>query len=393
MKSSDKIKIDLTYLGPNNIIVYPLYTKEGEKIVEAREVLTSEKINSIIQKYGKVLYYSFTDQLGVIPPHKLNSAFNFSKEIMAEVHDSDRINLATYKKSEKLIDDIMNDLYLSDINSIRLLKSFKSFDEYTFTHSVNVLVLSAVFATKLGIFSKSELRSMAIGAFLHDIGKMKIDKQLLNKKEKLAVDEFQKMKRHPQLGYEIVKNLLSENTIVQQVVLFHHEKYNNEGYYGLPYDSLPVFSKIVSICDVFDALTTTRPYRSSITPAKAINLILNLADKQFDYNLINSFINRMGPVVNSSWYFYAKHQICELNTGELALILDYTKDDILGPKVAVFCKLNKGAPRVTIKYYDKPVFIDLSTSDERRMINLLPNNAQTYTMKDVLLERALYKLM
>ncbi len=393
MKSSDQIKIDLTYLGPSNIIIYPLFTKDGEKVVEAREVLTSEKINSIIQRFGRVLYYSFTDQRGVIPSHKLNTAYNFSKEIMAEVQDSDRIDMATYKKSEKLIDDIMNDLYLSDINSIRLLKSFKSYDEYTFNHSVNVLVLSAVFASKLGIFSKKELKSIAIGAFLHDIGKMKIDKQLLNKKEKLAMDEFQKMKRHPQLGYEIIKNLLKDNSIVQQIVLFHHEKYDNEGYYGLPYETLPVFSKIVSICDVFDALTSTRPYRGSITPAKAINLILNLADKQFDYNLINSFINRMGPVINSSWYFYARHQICELNTGELALIMDYTVDDVLGPKVAVFCKLNKNGSRFTVKYYDKPVLADLSISDERRMINILPNTTQTYTMKDILLERSILKLM
>lgn len=392
MLNTEKLSIDLTYLGPSNIIIYPIYSQTGEKIVEARTVLTTEKINEIIEKYGRTVYYTFTDEMNTIPNHRINTALNHSREIMDEIEKTERLSKSTYKESEKLIETILNDLYTAETHTIKLLKNFQTFDDYTYNHSVNVLLLAAVFSTKLKMFSEKDTKSLALGAYLHDIGKMKIDKQLLNKKGKLDTYEYQKMKRHPQLGYEIIKQITTDDKIVQQSILFHHEKYNNEGYYGLPYENLPPSPKIISICDIFDALTTKRPYRDAIAPANALLMILNLFKDNFDYKLISDFINEMGPVLNGSKYFYARRQICELNTRELALIVEYSPDDILRPKVIVFCKFNRIKNKINVKFYDRPLKIDLTKNKTRVMTNILQNSPHTEAIKDKLLERSLLRI-
>ena len=258
--------------------------------------------------------------------------------------------------------------------------------------TIPVLLLTAVFATKMGKFTTQELKGLLLGAYLHDIGKLKIDKQLLNKKGKLTVSEYQKMKRHPQLGYELIRNVAENDKIVQQVVLFHHEKYNNKGYYNLPYENLPLYPKLVSICDVFDALTTNRPYRLAVSPAHAFKVILNSLNVQFDFQIISDFVNKLGSILNNSQFFYSKFDICELNSQELAIIMDYGKEDILKPDVIVFCKFEKSKNNLNVRFYDKPKLIKIRESENLLMSRILTNKRQIDSLKDKLLERSLLQI-
>ncbi|MFC1669707.1 HD-GYP domain-containing protein [Spirochaetota bacterium] len=389
--ATEKLKIDLTYLGKDNTLIYPIYSRNGEKILDARMNLTGDIINSIIKKHGKIVYYTFSEEMDNIPNHRISNAFNQSKEIVEEIMHSDKLSKATYKKSEGLIELILSDLRTTKTETIRLIKNLSSFDDYIYNHSVNVMLLVAVFASQLEIFSLREKKSLIMGAYLHDIGKMKIDKQLLNKKDKLDISEFKKMKRHPQLGYEIVKDIAEGDMIIQQTILFHHEKYNNTGYFGLPYENLPIFPKIVSICDIFDALTSKRPYRDAVSPIIALRMILNYLYDHFNYDLISNFLNRMGPILNNAGNFYVKYEICELNTHELALIVGPGEKDVLTPKIIVFCKFQRFKKKFNVKYYEKPIFIDLSKDKSRVMKNILSNNNQVNMIKDRLLERCLFQ--
>ncbi|MBN2040433.1 MAG: HD domain-containing protein [Spirochaetes bacterium] len=391
--ATERLKIDLTYLGPDSVLIYPIFSNAGEKILEARTPLSNEKITNIIEKHGKIVYYSFSEDMGNIPNHRIYSALNKSREIMDEIVKTDQISKARYKESEELVEVMLNDLVASETDTIKLLKDLNSFDDYTYNHSVNVLLLVSVFSHKLKRFSLDELKSMLLGAFLHDIGKMKLDKQLLNKRGKLDVTEYQKMKRHPQLGYEIIKNIDASNKIVQQCILFHHEKFNNKGYYGLPYENLPLYPKIISICDVFDALTSKRPYRSAASPADALKIILNSINNHFDYDLISKFVNILGPFLNNTRHFYGKHEICELNTNELALIIKLGEKDILKPEVIVFCKFQKSRSRINVKFYDKPFKVNLEDDKLRIMINVLSNEYQVYSLKNKLLEKSLLRVV
>ncbi len=389
---TERLKIDLTYLGPESMLIYPLYSDTGEKILEARTALSVEIINNIIQKHGKIVYYSFADEMGNIPNHRIFTALNKSREIMDEIIKTDKISKGRYKESEELMEIILSDLVSSETDTIKLLKDLNSYDDYTYNHSVNVLLLVSVFSHKLKKYTMEELKSLLLGAFLHDIGKMKLDKQLLNKKGKLNVTEFQKIKRHPQLGYEIIKNVASSDVIVQQCILFHHEKYNNKGYYGLPYENLPNYPKIISVCDVFDALTSRRPYRNAISPANALKILLNSINNHFDYDLVSKFINTVGPFVNNTRHFYGRHEICELNTQELALIIGLGEKDILKPEIIVFCKYQKTRSKINVKFYDRPFKIKLENDKNRIMTNILNNEYQVYSIKNRLLERSLLKM-
>ncbi len=389
---SQRLQIDLNYLGNNNILIYPLYSENGEKILDARAVLSPERVNGIIEKYGNIVYYSFSEEMSNIPNHRISAAFYQSREIEEEILKTDKLSKNSYNKAENLIENVLDDLHTSDTDTIKLLKDLNSFDDYTYNHSVNVLLLTAVFATKMGKFTTQELKGLLLGAYLHDIGKLKIDKQLLNKKGKLTVSEYQKMKRHPQLGYELIRNVAENDKIVQQVVLFHHEKYNNKGYYNLPYENLPLYPKLVSICDVFDALTTNRPYRLAVSPAHAFKVILNSLNVQFDFQIISDFVNKLGSILNNSQFFYSKFDICELNSQELAIIMDYGKEDILKPDVIVFCKFEKSKNNLNVRFYDKPKLIKIRESENLLMSRILTNKRQIDSLKDKLLERSLLQI-
>lgn len=390
--ATERLQIDLTYLGTNNVLIYPIFSEDGEKILDARTPLTPEKVNEIIEKYGNIVYYSFSEEMDNIPNHRINTAVNQIKEVEEELTKTDRLSKASYKNTENLIELILNDLRSSDTETIRLLKDFNTYDDYTYNHSVNVLLLVAVFATKMHKFKIDELRSLLIGAYLHDIGKMKIDKQLLNKKGKLDVSEFQKMKRHPQLGYELVKRVAENDRIVQQAVLFHHEKFNSKGYYALPYEYLPIYPKIVSICDVFDALTTNRPYREAYSPSQAIKTIVNTVNTQFDFELISNFVTTMSPILNNTQSFYSRYDICELNTQELGIIMDYNFNNLMKPQIIIFCRFERSSSGFSARFYDRPVRHDLAVDDTKIMLRILTNKRQVNTLKDKLLERSLLQI-
>jgi len=375
------IKVDLSYIRPNSSFIYALYSDEGKKILNPRIILTPSRIKRIIDNYGHVIYYNKSEFGSPIPQKKLKVAYSTSKEIMDEVSKTQTISNKAYTEAEVMIEDILGDLESTEVDSIDLLKDLRSYEEYTYNHSVNVGLLSAIFAIKMEVLSKDEIKYLTLGAYLHDIGKMKIDKQLLNKKGKLNISETNKMRRHPQLGYEIVRKVRNSNPIVEQSILFHHEKFNTKGYYKLPYEYLPVFSKIVSLCDIFDALTSNRPYRRAVSTPNTLKAIVNSINNHFDYNIISQFINMLSPILNNKESFYYKNEICELksiecHSNELALIKIPGKTDLLKPQVLIFCNLLKNNKKTTAKFYKTPFNIDLQHDSSRKMIKLISNHYQ-----------------
>lgn len=382
-----KIKINLDYLRPNSSFIYPLYSEEGKLILEARMPLTSQKIKNIVESYGNTVYYTDTGEKPVIPAYRMKTAYNKSKEIMDEIFKTDKLTRSTYREAEKVIETIVSDLTSTEIDTISLLKDLKSHDEYLYNHSVNVGILSTVFAIKLGAFSPEEIKFIALGSYLHDIGSTKIDRQLLNKEGRYEVSELQKMKRHPQLGYEILKGIDKISPVVLQSVLFHHEKLNQKGYYQLPYETLPHFPKIVSVCDIYDALTSKRPYRGPFSSSAALKALVNSIDIHFDYDLISAFINRVAPVLNHSQSFYSANEFCELNSKELAVITEIGMKDFLRPKVRVFFRFMRQGNKLRVSYYNSPFNIDLQDDQNRKITKMINNQEQINAIKKRLEER------
>ncbi|MGE5707811.1 MAG: HD-GYP domain-containing protein, partial [Bacteroidota bacterium] len=169
------------------------------------------------------------------------------------------------------------------------LIDIKSFDEYTFQHSVNVCLLAVIIGKKLKL-PTNNLEDLALGALLHDLGKMEIPSIILNKPGKLTEDEFDQVKNHPRAGFDATSGNPFISAHAKAVILQHHEKFNGTGYpKGLQGNNIHMNGRIVAVADVYDALTSDRPYRPRFLPHQALGMIQQGAGTQFDPNIVEAF--------------------------------------------------------------------------------------------------------
>lgn len=207
----------------------------------------------------------------------------------------------------QLIDEILSNEFVT-INLVKI----KDTDSYLLEHSVNVCLLSIITGIYLG-YGKSDLIKLGLGALLHDIGKTQIPENIVNKPEKLTIEEFNVMKKHTELGYLILSNTESISKESTDVILHHHERVDGGGYpKGISGDEIPEFSKIVSLADVFDATTSDRVYRDRIDPYTAVEYILGETDKKFDKQIVRVFLKLIG--------YYPVGLRVTLNSGEQGIV-------------------------------------------------------------------------
>lgn len=175
------------------------------------------------------------------------------------------------------------------------LLTITSFDYYTYTHSVNVCTFSIALAQQMDFKDEEFLHELGVGALLHDVGKSKVSERILNKRGPLNKIEFEIMKKHPKWGIDI----LTETDLIAAAsyypVLQHHERGDRSGYpSGLSLDEMHIYSKIVAICDAFDAMTTERIYQKAIDSFPALKIMMSQTGS-FDPKLLQAFVKLMGP--------------------------------------------------------------------------------------------------
>jgi len=187
-----------------------------------------------------------------------------------------------------IMDQLLNYIMeMGDVN--KSLNDVKTHDNYTFLHSINTGIMSVFLGMSLGM-KKWSVRELGICGMLHDIGKIKVPANIINKNGKLTNEEFEVMKKHPIYGGEILSRNYKISVDVIKGVEQHHEKVNGKGYpYGLESDKISRFGKVVGICDVYDAVTSNRSYRKKLEPSQAYELILSGSGSQFDEKLVHSF--------------------------------------------------------------------------------------------------------
>lgn len=172
---------------------------------------------------------------------------------------------------------------------ITLLSAIEAKDPYTKGHSESVAYYSKIIGMELGL-SSSELDTLQFAAFLHDVGKIMIDRRLLLKPALLNETESKIIKKHPEIGSRILSNLQIEKVIVD-AVLHHHERWDGSGYPSRLFAyEIPLFARILAISDTFDALTSNRPYREAIDIRKAKMEIYENSGQQFDPDIVKAFL-------------------------------------------------------------------------------------------------------
>ncbi|MBC8062931.1 MAG: HD-GYP domain-containing protein [Clostridiaceae bacterium] len=220
-------------------------------------------------------------KLNAIKETMINVIPGFFDAIFGE--DSSKIEEELY-----IVDDMVK--YIVETGEINTsIFDLKEYDDYTYVHCVNTSIMATFLGIQLNL-KPEELSSLALGAILHDIGKMKLSINILNKKEKLTIDEFNEIKNHTLNGELLLRNAGIKDKIVLDIVLQHHERIDGNGYpYGISGDEISIFAKIVSICDVFTALSANRSYRDRFNPNDAYEFILTKYNIMFDSYMVNTF--------------------------------------------------------------------------------------------------------
>ena len=208
-------------------------------------------------------------------------------ELMSTPPDRKKIN-----EVEKLTKSTI-DLVLKNPSAINHLYSISNHDFYTATHVANVSILMVSFAHKIGIKDKKLLNDLGTGGLLHDIGKMFIPQNLLNSTDKLSEDDFELIKSHVKKGVDYLEGNADLSDVITKIVSQHHEKLDGSGYPNkLAGDEISVYGRMSTIVDMFEAMTSVRPYRETSMPvAQAMEIIEDMAPDQLDKKFVKSFIN------------------------------------------------------------------------------------------------------
>lgn len=213
------------------------------------------------------------------------------KEVVNELSVGKKLD---YNKVNSICNSIFSKLRETDC-IIKCLSKVKSADEYTYYHSINVAFYSMLLAKWLRIH-EAEIKEIVLSGLLHDIGKIKVPIEILNKKRELLPEEFDEIKKHSLYGYFMLKHTCNISENICKATLMHHEREDGSGYpYGLMGEQIDKYAKIVAIADVYDAMTSNRVYKKAVSPFHVFETFYTSGIKIFDINMLMTFIKNLSP--------------------------------------------------------------------------------------------------
>ncbi len=304
--SQDKfIRIDKSLVCKEEVALFSIYyptelssqmeclIEKGIPLVEGkRRVVTSKKALYILET-DRDQYREFCElqnSLKSKEQYEENTKKLYTKatSIIDEIYHNPE-TLGGYEKTKDIVNDLVHNI-LDDNFTMHSLMKIATHDYYTHTHSLNV----SVYALSLGAhlkLSKKELALLGESALLHDLGKSKIAKEIINKNGKLTDEEFNKVKKHPELGFHLAVGMGIKDKNILYGIRHHQEKMDGSGYPSkLRGESIPLFARIIALCDIFDALTSERSYKTAMSTFDALKLMKKNMNNHVDLKLLNEMI-------------------------------------------------------------------------------------------------------
>ncbi|MCC8194210.1 MAG: HD-GYP domain-containing protein [Deltaproteobacteria bacterium] len=278
---------------------------------------------------------------------KARAVFSMSLNMAKDMMDTARRGTAADPAAaEPLVENILESLN-RNADALFSLCKLRQTDDYTYTHCVNVSVLTVMFARGLGM-NENALQAIGLGGLFHDVGKALIPTRILNAPRRLNDAEMTVMKRHPQLGCDYLRQYRNAPAEVNQVVLEHHEQYSGHGYpRSLPPDSISVAGRIAAVVDVFDALSSKRVYKEPMPLSKALSILYSMREKEFFPGMAERFIRLLGV--------YPIGSAVELEDASRGVVAEANTSAPMSPKVflvkdkdgkdcgRILCDLSNGA--------------------------------------------------
>jgi len=320
--------VPIENVKPNTVLGKSLYDVDGRILLRAGVVLREGTIAKIKQINILSIYivdkYSNEEIDDIIKPEIRQKAIITIKEAFSNIGRLNtktkvRTNESDYTWQEqsyfynigKMAVDLMDDI-LSHKDVMLALVDIRSMNNYMFSHSVNVAVISLTIGLAFKL-PKKKLEALCIGALIHDIGKALLPKGLLDKQGELTEEEKEIIKEHPRFGYKYLSSTYNINSLSKMIVLQHHERPDGKGYPdSLKLDNILDLSNIVSIANAYDNLSTDLPDKRAMFPSDVLEYLMSNAGSKFEYNIVNVFCRIVIP--------YPKGTIVEISTGETCIV-------------------------------------------------------------------------
>lgn len=394
-------EISISYLkklSGDKVLTFDIMDQNGNTVFSAGQSLDEVVLKKKSEEGVKFFIPRVTETIGVydreiIDMKKLKAIADDTATMYTDIRKTGRMSYDQFLQSHNQLAAIVDSLRAEDKTGgvLSLLKEIKEFDFITYTHSVNVGVLSMILVYK-ELSTGDKVKLAALAGYLHDIGKLRVDQAVIQKPGLLTFEEYKKVIEHTREGYRILDSVIDSTgrkvvpNIIKYVALFHHRKFQTLGYpfrddekdksRETQYNELPDLARVMGICDMYDALTSATPFRMAMSVEKALRYIVNLSNYLYSTDDVHRFIKGLGlslnkgnPFLRLGDFIMLESEKVSLDTRkkiriyEIARIEEISRTSFLNPKVMIFYDVVRNKKLNNIQ-------VDLRYDTSRRIVRV-----------------------